>query len=41
MNGYHAGMKDEKLSHRQLREDADFADLGRPLKLQYKDNSKD
>jgi hypothetical protein len=36
--GYDAGMKDAELSRKQLREDADLADMGRPLKFQYQEN---
>lgn len=32
-------MKDAELSRKQLREDADLADMGRPLKFQYQENS--
>ena len=39
--GYDAGMKDAELSRMQLRKDADLADMGRPLKFQYKENSRD
>ena len=31
-------MKDAELSRKQLREDADLADMGRPLKFQYQEN---
>jgi hypothetical protein len=33
-------MKDAELSRKQLREDADLADMGRPLKFQYQENVK-
>jgi len=31
-------MKDAELSRKQLREDADLADMGRTLKFQYQEN---
>jgi len=33
-------MKDAEISRKQLREDADLADMGRALKFKYQENSK-
>ena len=32
--------EDAELSRMQLRKDADLADMGRPLKFQYKENAE-
>ena len=39
-HGYAVGMLDAKFEGKQLRDDADFADMGRPLKYQFEDNGK-